>query len=663
MVRALNLDSGMPERFPYTEVAPVLQEAAERISRQTMEKYNKAAESYNQRIENIGPATANLSVLPLQLASLEDAVRQRINDLNGMEQGLASKLQPGIAGEEEEATTAKSDKSVKTAQRALPANTPQSIQDWEKHIDEQVAGQGLEEVDFKDAVLHRYANRYDHLVWDLLNGVIRLPHSASPNLLDVLTQTALAAYEEHLEDQLESRYLRLAGPGINPYDRLATEMRSGVARVSNLLTDDQVTEIRRNIAANATAKATTWRQRPGFDVERQDILGNIPLATEKDFPSQPGVSGHSNWGSTAKSDYAALVNVRRDRDELTVIADGMARIRAAIANLPAGQRGNFLSSPEGQPVLDMIAELANTHLRRFTERYSPDIVDATTGQLDKRKLFSRTGGEGNAYVAIVLSRAFKILATTLNKFRPGAPGGGGMAADAPTDAPAPTTPPVSVNAAAKALFTKSAQAQSSENEVVVDEEDGTPYLRGSMTPEYKAVLRDVMKDWKPSGQHLGMGSRAWSREDLQAAIQITNQQMAEKVGSPKTASSNTYKLTYAKWEKIGKLAGWDQGEEHWESEKLQRDKIYPVSDRIPYEQQKALGFVDPVKGPMQSIGSPAQNVGAKWTGEKRAPRKDEWFLSGAKIGAYCAKADMDTPYHIAKLVRTQVVPSRVVEVK
>ncbi len=40
----------------------------------------------------------------------------------------------------------------------------------------------------------------------------------------------------------------------------------------------------------------------------------------------------------------------------------------------------------------------------------------------------------------------------------------------------------------------------------------------------------------------------------------------------------------------------------------------------------------------------------KPTGEKRCPRKGEWFLSGAIIEGYLAVNDLSTVYHIAKLV-------------
>jgi hypothetical protein len=52
---------------------------------------------------------------------------------------------------------------------------------------------------------------------------------------------------------------------------------------------------------------------------------------------------------------------------------------------------------------------------------------------------------------------------------------------------------------------------------------------------------------------------------------------------------------------------------------------------------------------------------AEKTGEFRAPKKDEWFLSGAIPEAYQAYADMDVPkFHILRLVVVEVVTTEVV---
>lgn len=50
-----------------------------------------------------------------------------------------------------------------------------------------------------------------------------------------------------------------------------------------------------------------------------------------------------------------------------------------------------------------------------------------------------------------------------------------------------------------------------------------------------------------------------------------------------------------------------------------------------------------------------QHIRATPTGEKRPPRKGEWYLSGAIIAAYRAPNDLSTAFHIARLVRIDEV--------
>ena len=71
---------------------------------------------------------------------------------------------------------------------------------------------------------------------------------------------------------------------------------------------------------------------------------------------------------------------------------------------------------------------------------------------------------------------------------------------------------------------------------------------------------------------------------------------------------------------------------------LKRNKLYPLLDYHPERKHAVSGVI---KG----------QVMAKYSGEKRCPKKGEWYLSGAIIGAYKAPNDLSTPYHIAKLVR------------
>ncbi len=43
------------------------------------------------------------------------------------------------------------------------------------------------------------------------------------------------------------------------------------------------------------------------------------------------------------------------------------------------------------------------------------------------------------------------------------------------------------------------------------------------------------------------------------------------------------------------------------------------------------------------------------TGEFRCPRKGEWFLSGAIVEGYQAKADMSAAFYIGELVEIEIV--------
>lgn len=56
-------------------------------------------------------------------------------------------------------------------------------------------------------------------------------------------------------------------------------------------------------------------------------------------------------------------------------------------------------------------------------------------------------------------------------------------------------------------------------------------------------------------------------------------------------------------------------------------------------------------------------IKAKWTGEKRAPKKGEYYLSGAVIEAYRAKNDLTTPFHIAKLYQVVIADFPIEEIE
>jgi hypothetical protein len=66
------------------------------------------------------------------------------------------------------------------------------------------------------------------------------------------------------------------------------------------------------------------------------------------------------------------------------------------------------------------------------------------------------------------------------------------------------------------------------------------------------------------------------------------------------------------------------------------------------------GDLFPLASPYSVIGS-RRDVRVKYTGEKRPPKKGEYYLSGAIVEGYLAPSDLSYPCHIGTLVRVRLV--------
>lgn len=73
---------------------------------------------------------------------------------------------------------------------------------------------------------------------------------------------------------------------------------------------------------------------------------------------------------------------------------------------------------------------------------------------------------------------------------------------------------------------------------------------------------------------------------------------------------------------------------------VKRGEVYPIAEE------------DKAKAPAVSG---AVKTAARWTGERRAPKAGEWYLSGAVVEAYRAPNDLSSEFHIARLVAGRVV--------
>lgn len=56
-----------------------------------------------------------------------------------------------------------------------------------------------------------------------------------------------------------------------------------------------------------------------------------------------------------------------------------------------------------------------------------------------------------------------------------------------------------------------------------------------------------------------------------------------------------------------------------------------------------------------------RNMRIQYTGEKRCPKKGEWYLSGAIVEGYLAPSNLSYPFHIGKLVKVKIVEVVTVE--
>jgi hypothetical protein len=83
--------------------------------------------------------------------------------------------------------------------------------------------------------------------------------------------------------------------------------------------------------------------------------------------------------------------------------------------------------------------------------------------------------------------------------------------------------------------------------------------------------------------------------------------------------------------------------------------LYPLGDTPTAQETDGAPFKE--RRNLESFGL-LGTFRAVSTGEKRAPKKGEWYLSGAIATAYKAPNDLTSEYHIARLVRVRRIPER-----
>ncbi len=80
---------------------------------------------------------------------------------------------------------------------------------------------------------------------------------------------------------------------------------------------------------------------------------------------------------------------------------------------------------------------------------------------------------------------------------------------------------------------------------------------------------------------------------------------------------------------------------------MKTNQIFPLADLPNFKECEKFNLN---RAGGAFVTSPVKAV---WTGEKRCPKKGEWYLSGAIVEAYRAPNDLSSQFHIAKLVKTE----------
>lgn len=83
---------------------------------------------------------------------------------------------------------------------------------------------------------------------------------------------------------------------------------------------------------------------------------------------------------------------------------------------------------------------------------------------------------------------------------------------------------------------------------------------------------------------------------------------------------------------------------------VSRTGLYPLAEQGGWRGVAQLRELLASHGKAATPGMAKEHVRAKWTGEKRAPRAGEWFISGAIPQAYMAGGDLESAHLIAALV-------------
>jgi len=385
-VIAIDVETGELREFLKEEVMDQLNRAIEGDLTETMEKANEEIRNLNDALDRIDNLTSDISRLPLQLGRVDSFIDKRVDDLNSM---------------------------IEALQQKIDAPKPEVMTEWEQGIDEQIIGEDLSAVDFVDTILFKYMHNYNRLVEDLESGALVIPdHLPNPEIIRRnLENVARLGYRKVQEknfinetmEQYRGRYRELIGA-----------IDGGYLPIPEGLNEEKVKQTLKTKAENALGNVP-------FDIEGFDVTELRELALD-DIPRTHKPEGYSSYGSYVGNLRAKIAGCVGDRDMLLGIKDALTRLGQMLGGLESGQRDNeyLATNPEGQAIVNAMEDFANNELSAFVNKYTRSIVDPASNSIDVKKM-GRSGTIGNAKLAVVFARLYKVLSEIIRGLRTGEP--------------------------------------------------------------------------------------------------------------------------------------------------------------------------------------------------------------------------------------------------
>lgn len=245
-------------------------------------------------------------------------------------------------------------------------------------------------------------------------------------------------------------YLHMSTP-----EKLISDIESGAFRVPEELKEGILAIARKEVESGVEVeKQEKIKQEERDKRIREKTIPEIHDTAIEPFKPEdiPGAkqkykeidTTKSMWHQVAKI-KAALAGSERDSKELIEIKQTIDNMEQYMGALEKGQRSKeFLNTPEGQPILDAM----NNFLEKssmFIKRYATDIIQDNKVN---PKLMGTEGTQGNALLAVALTRMYNVTKETINMYTGGItpPSSGGIASEVPSvKEPSETTVPSQVS--------------------------------------------------------------------------------------------------------------------------------------------------------------------------------------------------------------------------